>query len=105
MISSVTLSAEASSQWIPVDYTQTNFNLGVAVVSTGTSIWKVEVTADDPFSTTETPNAITAQAPLDSGSSTNNEIASITIPCRAIRLTIVSYTSGSVKMTVLQGRN
>lgn len=105
MISSVTLSSATSSSWIPVDYTQSNFNLGVAVVSSGTLTWKIEVTLDNPLDPSITPNAITAPDPLNTGSGGLNEAASITIPCRAVRLTVGTYASGSATITVIQGRN
>jgi uncharacterized protein YgiM (DUF1202 family) len=98
---SVTVGSQTSSAWIPVDYRQTNFNLGISVVSSGTNTWKVEVTMDDPYTTT--PTAITAPSPLDTGSGGTNEIGNITIPCRAVRLTVSAWTSGAATMTVVQG--
>ena len=99
---SITVSATGNSNWIPVDYTQTDFNLGIQVtVSSGASlIWVVQLTSDDVFDPDVTPTAITAPDPLNTG--TGNEIGSITTPVRAVRLN-VTVTSGTVTMTVIQG--
>ena len=98
---SVTLSATGTSAWIPVDYRQAPFNIGVQIDVTGTITgWTVEVTMDDVFDPTVTPVAVLAPAPLEAG--TVDEIGGITIPCRAVRLN-ATITSGSVKMTLIQG--
>ena len=102
MISTVTVGSATSSQWIPVDYTQTPFNLGIQVVTSGTHTWKVEMTMDNPLDASVTPTAVTAPSPLETGSAT--EQGGITIPCRAVRLTVTPYTNGSSIMTVVQGR-
>jgi hypothetical protein len=100
---SVTVSATGSSAWIPVDYTQANFNVGISVdVSAGATLtWVVQLTSDDIFDASVTPTAFTAPAGLDTG--TADEIGNITIPCRAVRLNC-TVTSGSATMTVVQGR-
>jgi hypothetical protein len=100
---SVTVSATGSSAWIPVDYTQANFNVGISVdVSAGASLtWVVQVTMDDVFDSTVTPVAFTALSPLDTG--TGDEIGSVTVPCRAIRLN-ATIASGTATMTLVQGR-
>lgn len=98
---SVTVTNAATSAWIPVDYTQNNFNVGIHVdVTSGTPTWVVQTTADDIFDPTVTPTAIAALSPLDTG--TTDEQGSITVPCRAVRLT--QSGTGVSKMTVIQGR-
>ena len=99
----VTVSATGSSAWIPVNYAQENFNLGITVdVSAGASLsWVVQLTSDDIFDSTVTPTAYTAPSGLDAG--TGDEIGNITIPCRAVRLNC-TISSGTAKMTVVQGR-
>lgn len=99
---SVTVSSATSSAWIPVDYTQNNFNVGIFISMTGTATWSVQVTSDNIFDPTVTPVAIAALSPLDTN--TTNEIGSITTPVRAIRLNVSAWTSGDVVMTVVQGR-
>ena len=98
----VTAGSTAESAWIPVDYTQTPFNLGIMVdVTAGTPTWVVQITMDDPFDSAITPTGVAAPSPLESG--TTDEVGNITIPCRAIRLTH-SASSGTSVMTVIQGR-
>jgi len=98
---SVTVSSSTSSAWIPVDWRKEDFNLGIMVdVSAGASLtWSVEMTMDDIYDPTITPTAVVAPAPLDTG--TADEVGQITIPCRAVRLTLV-WVSGSAKMTIVQ---
>jgi hypothetical protein len=99
---SVTVSATGNSNWIPVNYRASEFNLGIQVdVSAGANLtWVVQMTSDNVFDSTVTPTAFTAPSPLDTG--TGDEVGSITIPCRAIRLN-ATVTSGSATMTVTQG--
>lgn len=98
---SVTVTNAATSTWIPVDYTKTAFNLGIMVdVTSGTPTWVVQVTMDDPFDSTITPTAVAAPAPLETG--TTDEVGSITVPCRAVRITQTG--TGVSTMTVVQGR-
>lgn len=102
-ITVTTSAATGQSAWIPVDYTQTPFNLGIMVdVTAGTPSWVVQMTMDDPFDSTITPTAVAAPSPLEAG--TTDEVGNITIPCRAVRLYHASSTGTSV-MTVIQGRN
>lgn len=100
---SVTVSSTGVSNWIPVDYAQAPFNLGIQLdVSAGATLtWVVEATMDNVFDATVTPTAVAAPAPLETG--TGDEIGNLTIPCRAVRLN-ATVTSGSVTMTVVQGR-
>lgn len=100
---SVTVSATGASAWIPVDYKQTPFSLGIQVdVSAGATLtWVVETTMDDIFNSTITPLALTdISGTLSTG--TTDESGSITVPCRAIRLNC-TVTSGNATMTVIQG--
>jgi len=98
---SVTVTNAATSNWIPVDYTMSTFNLGIMVdVTSGTPTWVVQVTMDDVFDPTITPTAVAAPTPLETG--TTDEVGNITIPCRAVRLT--QSGTGVSTMTVIQGR-
>lgn len=103
---SITVSSQTASAAIPVDYTQANFNLGISVVSTGINTWSVQMTMDNIFDSTVTPTwiAVPSSSGLEAGIGGTNEVGSITCPCRAIRLNVSAYTSGSVTMTVVQGR-
>jgi hypothetical protein len=96
-----TSAATGESAWIPLNYRQDDFNVGIMVdVTAGTPTWIVQVTMDDIFDTSVTPTAVAAPAPLETG--TTDEIGSITVPCRAVRLTH-SSSSGTSVMTVVQG--
>lgn len=101
--SKVTVAATGQSAWIPVDRAQNNFNLGIMVdVSAGANLtWVVQMTMDDVQDASVTPTAITAPAPLDTG--TADEVGSIVIPCTAVRLS-ATVTGGTATMTVIQGR-
>ena len=99
---SVTISSVANSAWIPVDYTQSNFNLGLQVIATGTATWSVQCTMDDIFDPSITPTATNVPSPMDAG--TVSEIGNSTVPCRAVRLSVTGWTSGTVTLTVIQGR-
>ena len=98
----VTTAAETGqSAWIPVNYRQEDFNVGIMCdVTAGTPTWNVQVTMDDVFDPSVTPVAIAALAPLETG--TADEIGSITTPCRAVRLYHASST-GTTTMTIIQG--
>ncbi len=100
---STTVSSVANSAWIPVNYRQSSFNVGLQVdVSAGASLtWRIETTSDNIFDTSITPTAITAAAPLDTG--TGDEVGNITIPVRAVRLAVTIHASGSATLTVIQG--
>ena len=98
---SVTVTNAATSAWIPVDYTMSTFNLGIQVdVTSGTPTWVVQVTMDDIYDSSVTPTAVAAPSPMETG--TADEVGSITIPCRAVRLT--QSGTGVSTMTVIQGR-
>jgi hypothetical protein len=97
----VTVTDATTSAWIPVDYTQNAFSLGIQVdVVSGTPTWVVQCTMDDIFNSAVTPTAIAAPSPLETG--TTDEIGAITIPCRAVRLS--QSGTGVSKFTVIQGR-
>lgn len=105
---SISVSSQATSSWVPVDYTQTPFNLGIQVSTAGETTglaWKVEYTLDDIFDPAVTPIVNTAPDPLNTGTHSADEVGSLTIPCRAVRLNVTSYTDGTCTMTIVQGRN
>jgi hypothetical protein len=98
---SITVSSAASSAWIPVNYRQNSFLVGVGVVvPSGTLTYKVQHTYDDIFDSSVTPVAF--DHATITGKSANFE-GSYTSPVRAIRLTVTAYTDGSAVMTLLQG--
>lgn len=97
-----TISATGYTDWIPVDYTLSAFNLGLQIIpSNGANvIWAVQTTTDNPF-TTLIPKAVAADDPLKTG--TGFMMGHIENPCRAVRLA-ATITSGSIDFTVIQGR-
>lgn len=97
-----TISATGYTDWIPVDYSMSAFNIGVQVMpSVGASVvWSVQTTSDNPF-TTLIPKTVPAKDPLKTG--TGFEQGNITTPCRAVRLA-ATITSGDITFTVIQGR-
>ncbi len=97
---SITVSSAASSAWISLDYRQSPFNVGIGCVVSGTLTYKVEHTFDDVNDSTITPTAFTHSTIT---SATTNSDGNYAFPVRAIRVTVTSFTSGSVTMTVLQG--
>jgi len=98
----ISLSSATSTAWIPVDYKQNPYNINLSLVFSNTPnlTCKVEYTLDNIFDSTVTPTAFT-HATLTG--ITSNTIGTITSPVRAIRLTVTSWTSGTVTLTALQG--
>lgn len=98
----ITLSATGNTNWIPVDYSMSTFNVGIQVMpSNGADvIWSVQTTLDDPF-TTLIPKATAAEGNLRNG--TAYDVGNITQPCRAVRLS-ATIASGTIDFTVVQGR-
>jgi hypothetical protein len=98
----ISLSSATSTAWIPVDYKQNPYNIGLSLVFSNTPnlTCKVEYTLDDVFNSAITPTAF-AHATLSNITSNNSGI--ISFPVRAIRLTVTSWTSGTVTLTALQG--
>lgn len=80
----------ASTPWFSVNTMTTPINIGCGVVVSGTINFTVEVTYDD-FTSTAIPTAfpVTALA-----TKTGNTDAAITTPCRGVRLTQNSFSSG-----------
>lgn len=94
-----TLSAAGTSTAIPMDTYSDPFNVGVAVVMTGTLTYSVEHTFDDIFNSAVTP---TWFANTGLSAKTTSSDGNYAYPVRAIRLNITSFTSGSATMTVIQ---
>lgn len=100
MSSSVTVSSAASSAWIPCNAKDPLFYLSVYAVVSGTLTYTVEHTLDNIQDPTVTPTVLThdtlvAQTASASGAYTNS--------IRAVRITVTSWTSGSVTLNVVQG--
>lgn len=95
---SVTVNSAASSNPIPVDYSQANFAIGFGLVITGVGTYKVQHTFDDPDAS---PAWFDHSVVTGKTASIDGNYA---FPIRAMRLTCTAYTSGSGTLTILQGR-
>jgi len=98
-----TLSAVGVSTWIPVDYRQAPFEIGIGVaLSPGSSL---TYTVEHTFDNIQDPN-VTPDVYQNPGltSKTANDAGNYAFPVRAVRLNVGLYTSGEVTMTLLQGQ-
>lgn len=96
----VTQSAAGTSAWIPLDYKQNPFNVGLGLVISGTNTVDVEHTFDDVFDSTITPTAFKHSTLT---AKTTNSDGNYAFPIRAVRLNVTAYTSGSASLKILQG--
>ena len=88
-----------TTAWVPLDYKQNPFNIGLGVVVSGTITYDIEHTFDDVFDSTVTPTAfkhgtLTAQ--------TTNKDGNYAFPIRAVRINNTAGT-GTTTITLLQG--
>lgn len=97
----VTRSAAGTSAWIPLDYKQNPFNVGLGLVISGTNTTDVEHTFDDIYDSSVTPTAFKHSTLV---SKTANADGNYAFPIRAVRLNVTAYTSGSATLTILQGQ-
>lgn len=98
----VTVAAVATSAAIPVDRWQRGGfanNMGLSVEITGTLTAKVQFTLDDVFDVTVTP--VWFDHATLTGLTASTAGAQL-VPCRAIRLNVTAFTSGSASLVVLQ---
>ena len=98
---SVTVSSQAASAALPVDYAVNPFNIGIGCVATGTLTYKVQFTFDNVMDSTVTATWFDS---ADLTGETTSQYGALTIPVRAVRLNVTAYTNGSVTMTLIQGR-
>lgn len=91
-----------ATAWIPVDYKQSPFNIGLAVtIGAGVLTYSVEHTFDDVYDPAVTPVAFTHATLV---SQTTNKDGNYAFPVRAIRLNVTAWTSGGANLTILQGQ-
>ena len=96
----ITNSSSGTTAWIPLDYKQSPFNVGLGLVISGTLTADVEHTFDDIFDTTVTPTAFKHSTLVTKTASADGNYA---FPIRAVRINNTAYTSGSATLTILQG--
>lgn len=98
----VSVGSQTTSAAIPVDRNQHPFNLSFAVtIGSATLTYTVEHTLDDVQDSTVTPvwfanSAVAAE--------TTNQDGNYAYPISAIRLNVTAWTSGTAKLTILQGK-
>lgn len=96
----VTKSGTGTSAWIPMDYKQNPFNVGMGIVVSGTVTYTIEHTFDEVFDPNVTPTAF-AHSTL--ASQTTNKDGNYAFPIRAIRINNTAGT-GTTTLTILQGQ-
>lgn len=96
-----TVSSQSAGSTLPVDWRESNFKLGMAVVlSVGAVLtFTVEHTFDDIQDASVTPTWFDTDGLT--GLTTNDE-GNIIIPVSAVRLNVTSHTSGEATITLLQ---
>lgn len=98
----VTLGAIAISAPIPLDREANPFEVGVRLLFSAVATAQVEFTLDDIFDPTVTPTWTVAAAPFASGSV--NAAGKWPFAVTALRLNVTAFTSGTVTLQVLQGK-
>jgi len=88
---------------VQVDYIQSDFNIGLSInVVSGTNTSKIQYSLDDPHATYATDYNTNATW-YDFGSGVTADTASaLTTPCRAVRLNMTAWTSGTANLTIVQ---
>lgn len=95
----ISLTSTGQSAWIPLDYKQSPFNVGIGCVVTGTITYDIEHTFDDVFDSTITPTAF--KNSTITGKSANFD-GNYAFPIRAMRINNTAGT-GTTTVTILQG--
>ena len=98
----VTVSSQAASNTIPMDWNQNPFSVGFAVIVSGTLTYSVQYTMDDVYAA----NYVSASAnwfdhPVVASQS-GSSIGNFAFPVRGVRLNVSSWGSGTATLTVLQ---
>lgn len=96
----ITKSGTGTTAWIPMDYKQNPFNVGLGVVVSGTITYTIEHTFDDIYDTSITPTAFSNSTLV---SQTANKDGNYAFPIRAIRINNTAGT-GTTTLTILQGQ-
>lgn len=95
----VSLTSTGTSAWIPMDYKQSPFNVGLGAVVNGTITFDIEHTFDDVYDVTVTPVAFKHATMITKSANTDGNYA---FPIRAIRINNTAGT-GTTTLTILQG--
>jgi hypothetical protein len=95
----ISITGTGTTAWIPLDYKQSPFNVGLGVVASGTVTYDIEHTFDDIFDTSVTPTAFKHST---LAAQTTSKDGNYAFPVRAIRINNTAGT-GVTTMTILQG--
>ena len=98
---SYTLTGTGTSPIYAADYYQVPFNIGVGVSFSVTASYTVEFTFDDITAEDYVASSGTWFTDATFGSATTKKAASLTIPCRGVRLN-VSASGGTATMQIQQ---
>ena len=95
----ISITGTGTTGWIPLDYKQNPFNIGLGIVVNGTITYDIEHTFDDVFDASITPTAFKHSTLV---AQTTNKDGNYAFPVRAIRINNTAGT-GSTTLTILQG--
>lgn len=93
-------SGTGTSNWIPLDFKQSPFSVGLGCVVNGTITYDIEHTFDDVYDPTVTPVAFKHATLV---AQTTNKDGNYAFPVRAIRINNTAGT-GDTTLTILQGQ-
>ena len=89
-----------TSAWIPLDFKQSPFSVGLGAVVNGTITYDIEHTFDDVYDPAVTPVAFKHATLV---AQTANKDGNYAFPVRAIRINNTAGT-GDTTLTILQGQ-
>jgi hypothetical protein len=95
----IRITGTGTTAWIPLDYKQNPFNIGLGIVVNGTITYDIEHTFDDVFDASVTPTAFKHSTLV---AQTANKDGNYAFPVRAVRVNNTAGT-GSTTLTILQG--
>ncbi len=95
----ITQSGTGSTAWIPLDYKQSPFNVGMGIVVNGSVTYDIEHTFDDILAQGTTPTAFKHSSLT---AKNTNKDGNYAFPIRAIRINNTAGT-GTTTLTILQG--
>lgn len=96
----ISKTSTGTTAWIPLDYKQNPFNIGLGIVVNGTITYDIEHTFNDIFDATVTPVAFKHSSLV---AQTTNKDGNYAFPIRAVRVNNTAGT-GTTTLTILQGQ-